>query len=249
MTTTTTSSHSCCATSNVASTGTFVDPICGMRVEGGPGSLQMEYEGTTYYFCSKHCVAAFRAQKNGMVTVNGKNRSILWGAVGTIGLLLVFFAVVTLSAPTILDAGYQFARLWYWVLLLSLGFGFQLGLFVHIRHQLKQLMAGATAEVATSGAVTTGSMIACCSHGLVNLLPMLGVSAAAAFLTRYQLPFILLGVFSNLVGITMMLGIAQKHNVEMSPFLNPLVRMNMKAVRGALIAAGILTIAVTAISV
>ena len=52
--TTTPSSQSCCAASNVAVTGTFD--------------------------------AAHK-------TVNGTNRSIIWGAVGTIGLLLVFFGV------------------------------------------------------------------------------------------------------------------------------------------------------------
>ena len=49
MTTITTSSQNCCATSNIAATTTFVDPICGMCVEGGPGSHHMEHEGTTYY--------------------------------------------------------------------------------------------------------------------------------------------------------------------------------------------------------
>src|ERR1700682_1333481 len=37
-----------------------VDPICGMMVhkQSAPGAL--EHEGTTYYFCSDHCLEAFR---------------------------------------------------------------------------------------------------------------------------------------------------------------------------------------------
>lgn len=36
-----------------------VDPVCGMMVEEGPGAITLEYQGTTYYFCSKGCQRAF----------------------------------------------------------------------------------------------------------------------------------------------------------------------------------------------
>lgn len=36
-----------------------VDPVCGMRVEAGKAQSYM-FEGRTHYFCSRHCLAAFR---------------------------------------------------------------------------------------------------------------------------------------------------------------------------------------------
>ena len=38
------------------------DPVCGMMVEEGPGAITHEYNGTTYYFCSKGCLRAFEKE-------------------------------------------------------------------------------------------------------------------------------------------------------------------------------------------
>ncbi len=36
------------------------DPVCGMDVAGDDNSLHHEFKGTDYYFCSSHCLKAFR---------------------------------------------------------------------------------------------------------------------------------------------------------------------------------------------
>lgn len=36
------------------------DPVCHMRVDPQSAAASAEHEGTTYYFCSTHCEAAFR---------------------------------------------------------------------------------------------------------------------------------------------------------------------------------------------
>jgi hypothetical protein len=192
------------------------------------------------------------SQKNREKIVTGeglelkKNRALPLGILGTASLLILFLTVAVLANDTVGIALSEVKRLWYWVLLLSTGFGLQLGLFVHVRYRLQQRMAVATAEVAASGAVSTGSMIACCSHGLVNLLPVFGISAAAAFLARYQFPFILFGVFSNLVGVTIMIGLAQKNDITFSnPLLHGIADFNMKIVRLFLIVTGIVAIGVS----
>ncbi len=41
------------------SAATATDPVCGMAVEAGPGSLRLEHDGLTYYFCSAGCRQAF----------------------------------------------------------------------------------------------------------------------------------------------------------------------------------------------
>jgi len=228
----------------------YTDPVCGMELDGTNPKLCTTYNGVDYHFCNAHCLKLFAKNKEDIVSGKGlrskKNRALPVGILGAVSLILLFLTVVILANGTISFALLEIQRLWYWVLLLAAGFGLQLGLFLHIRHTLQQRMVGATAEVAASGAVSTGSMIACCSHGLVNLLPIFGISAAAAFLARYQLPFILFGVFSNLVGVTIMVGLAQENNIVFSnPFLRSLVRLNMKMIRLFLIITGIVAITVS----
>src|SRR5262249_59492595 len=38
-----------------------LDPVCGMTVDPGTAAGQHEHEGRTYYFCSQHCLHAFKA--------------------------------------------------------------------------------------------------------------------------------------------------------------------------------------------
>ena len=38
-----------------------VDPVCGMTVDPARAAGSVDYNGTTYYFCSKGCAAKFTA--------------------------------------------------------------------------------------------------------------------------------------------------------------------------------------------
>ena len=38
-----------------------LDPVCGMTVDPAKAAGESDYKGTKYYFCSQHCVQAFRA--------------------------------------------------------------------------------------------------------------------------------------------------------------------------------------------
>lgn len=38
----------------------FIDPVCGMSTEDEAAFTEHEYKGTTYYFCSDHCLAKFK---------------------------------------------------------------------------------------------------------------------------------------------------------------------------------------------
>ena len=42
-------------------TGGKLDPVCGMTVDPASAAGAHEHEGIQYYFCSKHCLAAFKA--------------------------------------------------------------------------------------------------------------------------------------------------------------------------------------------
>ena len=133
------------------------------------------------------------------------------GAAGL--LLLVYLGIITLAQGWSHALGQTF-DLWYWVLALAAGFGVQAGLYSFILRGLRELRAASTASVATSGGVSTGSMAACCAHHLSDVLPALGLSGLATFLTSYQTVFILAGVLSNLVGITIMLETIQRHSLS-----------------------------------
>ncbi|MFB0514993.1 MAG: YHS domain-containing protein, partial [Candidatus Neomarinimicrobiota bacterium] len=44
------------------------DPVCGMMVDPASAADQVEYEGTTYYFCSNNCAGRFKADPGGILT-------------------------------------------------------------------------------------------------------------------------------------------------------------------------------------
>ncbi len=140
-------------------------------------------------------------------------RHILIGAGAAVLLLVVYIGIITL-AEGIEHALDQTVELWYWVVALAGGFGIQAGLFSFIRQGLRERKASATASVATSGGISAGSMAACCAHHLTDFLPLLGLSGLAAFFASYQVLFIIIGVLSNLVGITIMLETIQRHGLS-----------------------------------
>lgn len=38
-----------------------IDPVCGMTVDPATAAGSAEYQGATYYFCSRGCLKAFTA--------------------------------------------------------------------------------------------------------------------------------------------------------------------------------------------
>jgi uncharacterized membrane protein YidH (DUF202 family) len=53
-------------------------------------------------------------------------------------------------------------------------------------------------------------MVACCAHHVTDVLPILGLTAAATFLAQYRTAFMLVGLGMTLVGIAVMLVILLK---------------------------------------
>jgi hypothetical protein len=121
--------------------------------------------------------------------------------------------------------------LWYWITPLVAGFALQVGLFGYSR---TLAMAGASPHasgVVASGGASAVSMIACCAHHLVNVLPLIGLAGAALFLASYQSLFLLAGVLSNAVGTVYLLGEMQKHGLYAphGAVLAPLLRRPVRA--------------------
>ena len=102
----------------------------------------------------------------------------------------------------------QFVRDRFYVLPIILAFGIQAALYAILRRGLYPTVMGArpgAAMMGTSGGTSATAMVACCLHHVTNVLPILGLSAATAFLARYQRPFMLLGLAMNMAGILFML--------------------------------------------
>lgn len=168
-------------------------------------------------------------------------RHYMWGVAGSAGILSLYFAILTLS-NSLSHAVEELGVIGGWIALLTIGFGIQSGLFSFIREMIKERVgAKATASMAAAGGMSTTSMVACCMHHVTDILPILGVSAAAMFLVQYQTAFLALGVISNLIGVTMMLRIIQKNGLYNPDrgILRQLVRFDMNKVMVINILAGV----------
>lgn len=166
-------------------------------------------------------------------------KHILIGIGAGIALILIYLGIIIL-AESLEHALDQTAKMWYWVLALAGGFGVQAGLFSFIRQSLRERRAATAASVGASGGVSAGSMVACCAHHLSDVLPLLGLSGLATFLTNYQLVFIIVGVLSNIVGITIMLETIQRHGLSRR-LTGSMWNMNLVK-KGTMILAGIISV-------
>lgn len=171
--------------------------------------------------------------------LNETKKSLLWGVVSSAALMFFYFIVLALanSFPHALE---QFSILWYWITALVIGFGIQVGLYAYIRYRArKRKIKGMTGEIVAVGGVSTGSMVACCAHHLIDVLPILGLSVAFLFLAQYQVFFLIFGIISNIIGIIFMLEIIKKYSLYRKfGVLSRLERFNIRTLKRVAIAAG-----------
>ena len=119
-------------------------------------------------------------------------------------------------------ASSQFIRDQWYVIPIILGFGVQAALYSILRFRLfipVTSTAHAGSMISASGGTSATAMVACCIHHVTDVLPILGLSAAASFLTRYQRPFMLVGLVMNLIGIGVMLVILYRERQKLQPVL------------------------------
>ncbi|MBE3577557.1 MAG: hypothetical protein IMX00_07675 [Limnochordales bacterium] len=75
-------------------------------------------------------------------------------------------------------------------------------LYLRRLHQSRRMHSAVTAG---STGVSATAMLACCAHHLADLLPILGLSAGAAFVNEIKTPLAFVGLAVNLGGIAFML--------------------------------------------
>lgn len=128
-------------------------------------------------------------------------RSARAGLLAAAGLALFYVVVVAGASGSWAHLADQARQDWYYLMPIVGGFGLQVGLVaeLHRRHRLRPAVAAAGG--AGAGASTVG-MVACCAHHLADLAPFIGATGAAAFLTDYRAPFMLVGIGVNALGVT-----------------------------------------------
>ena len=156
--------------------------------------------------------------------INGK--AFFYGIAAGFGILLFYISVLTLF-QSYGFAQSEFKRLWIWLVPLAIGFGTQIGLYVSIKHDSTM-----NRGVATSGTISGGSMVVCCSHYLLSVVPLIGIvglSSLTLFLMTYQEAFFSIGIASSAIGITLMLYHKRKMKANQRfSFIRPHIFRQMK---------------------
>jgi hypothetical protein len=115
-------------------------------------------------------------------------------------------------------ASSQFVRDRFYVVPIIAGFGIQSALYSILRFRLFISVTSTGPGgpmMGASGATSTTAMVACCIHHVTDVLPILGLSAAASFLTRYQRPFMGFGLAMNMIGIGIMLWVLYRERQKL----------------------------------
>ncbi len=134
--------------------------------------------------------------------------ALLYGTLASAGMFIFYIAVLTISqGPE--HAISQFRLYLPYMAFLLASFGVQIGLFSYAHMSRK---TGIASEVMISG-VSVGSMVACCAHHAVEILPLVGLSVFASFLSAFQREMIIVAIVSNLAGIFMVLESMRRSNL------------------------------------
>jgi Cu+-exporting ATPase len=128
--------------------------------------------------------------------------SVFVGITGAVSLLALYLGLISLAQ----GPDHAIYQLWAdlpFVLAIAIGFGIQVGLFVELRaiHSRNRASGALTATSAGAGGA---AMLACCAHHLVDVLPLVGLSAATVFLADYRVPLLALSLGMNALGIAIL---------------------------------------------
>lgn len=157
-------------------------------------------------------------------------RSLIPITAFVLGAMLIasFYLGILTGAQGWSYASSQLVRDRWYVIPIILGFGIQATLYSVLRFQLfipnlstshAVAMTRLTGVMGASGSTSATTMVACCIHHVTDVLPILGLSAAASFLSRYQRPFMLVGLAMNLIGIGIMLFVIYRERQKLQPIL------------------------------
>jgi len=138
------------------------------------------------------------------------------GLVGVLFLTGLYFGIVSWAE----SPKHAVELFWQdrWIVLpIILGFGMQVGLYTILKKRLFVPVTDTGPSgplMGTAGTTSTLAMVACCAHHVADVLPILGLTAAATLLSQYRTAFMLVGLGTTLVGIAVMLAILIKERCK-----------------------------------
>lgn len=201
-----------------------VDPVCRMTIDPATAAAREVVDGKLVYFCSEGCRRRFLvnpAAYAGAVAApamggsheccsvtGGHDRQrlspLVLGMAAGAGLLASAIMLAFYFGALTLVSGWQFtveqfADWWPYIVALAIGFGIQVGLFVYLRREVHGAASGKV--MMATGTTSGAAMVSCCTHYLVNLLPVLGATGLVSFVGTYQVELFWFGIASNLAGI------------------------------------------------
>lgn len=197
-----------------------IDPVCRMVIDPASAAASEIVNGKPVYFCSDGCRRRFLANPAAYAVADARDgqqccsvsdahdqrrsRSPLMvvpigaGLLASVMLLSVYFGGLGMLSGWQFTVE-QFADWWPYIVTLAVGFGVQVGLYVYLRRGIHGPASGKV--VVATGTASGAAMMACCTHYLVNLLPVLGATGLVSFVGAYQVELFWFGITSNLAGI------------------------------------------------
>ena len=127
-------------------------------------------------------------------------RSVRTAGIATVTLLVFYVGVVWAASGSFNHLVDQARRDWYYLAMILGGFAIQVALVSELRRRHRLQHSAAVAGGAGMGASTAG-MVACCAHHIAELAPFIGATGAATFLIEYRIPFMIVGIGANIIGI------------------------------------------------
>lgn len=127
-------------------------------------------------------------------------RSIRFGVIAAAAMAAFYVAVVRGASGSWGHLRDQAGADWAYLLFIVAGFGTQVALLVELKARHRMDPAAMTASGAGAGASTVG-MVACCAHHIADLLPILGATGAATFLTEQRVPVMIAGITITAIGV------------------------------------------------
>ena len=154
-----------------------------------------------------------KLEENGKFKMKIKTKAWVYGIFAV--LLVIMINLIVLYLLDFPSMATEIIRK-YFILLIFLigGFGLQIGLFTYYN----SLNAISCSTSVASGGISGISMILCCSHYLLNILPFFGALIGISALTKlssYTIYFLLLGIASNIFGIGVIF--YQKNKFKIKP--------------------------------
>ena len=123
-------------------------------------------------------------------------RAYLLGVLASLAVVGFYLGMNTLTSDWYF-AKVQFSEYRWWIISLAIGLGVQVTLYTLFRaYQRGKRKIAANSSMAASGGISAVAMMACCSHYIATVIPLLGVSflsaTAVAGLAQYQPYFFLI---------------------------------------------------------